>query len=605
MLSLLLALSAFAADHKPEQMGWYHIDRGEYSEARSAAHQSLSADSSDFSAHRLNAAVHSRMGQFEEHHAAMEAWHSEVNTPASAIALSAGISKLRTDDHQGCDQLAELLDGLPDEAAIQYIAQRIRLDAAQRCDLDVDAVKERMKTAPEDNPAAIAFAVYLRSADPLDDAYLADLNGVLTDHALRARGIAFSLWVKDRAMSPSLKPARKSLMASAITWSNSDDPVYAHYGAQVLQAAGSKKAEDAAAHALELRPSTAATSRLYSEVINQVYEADQRPTHELALAGLDALAPKVADDADATAVLLQLRADRLEGMGRVDEAIEARRGQLLGMDDPGNAGNGWAYEASLRGEHLDDALTLVEAALAGLAKATWNQTYGLTFAEWSERQDVNLSNYQDTRGWILYKLDRPEEAVEALTAAARANPSGVVYAHLGLAHAALNQDGLAFAFLSTSITQGIQEPDLAAEVVQVLKPLFARLGAWQPDGVDGYLASLVEEAEETGEEAATAAESPAGHSLIGQELPISVAKAMEGGDLSLQHDGILVIDLWATWCGPCVQGMPHLQSVAKEYADQGVRVVGLSVDDKQAKVTKFFRGATVDYELGWISKTGF
>ena len=37
---------------------------------------------------------------------------------------------------------------------------------------------------------------------------------------------------------------------------------------------------------------------------------------------------------------------------------------------------------------------------------------------------------------------------------------------------------------------------------------------------------------------------------------------------------IVVVDYWATWCGPCIASIPHNNEVAKEYADKGVVVVG-------------------------------
>ena len=49
---------------------------------------------------------------------------------------------------------------------------------------------------------------------------------------------------------------------------------------------------------------------------------------------------------------------------------------------------------------------------------------------------------------------------------------------------------------------------------------------------------------------------------------------------------VYVIEFWATWCGPCKAGMPHLADLQEQYADQGVMVIGVS-DEKLDKVTEF------------------
>ena len=41
---------------------------------------------------------------------------------------------------------------------------------------------------------------------------------------------------------------------------------------------------------------------------------------------------------------------------------------------------------------------------------------------------------------------------------------------------------------------------------------------------------------------------------------------------------VLVVNLWATWCGPCVKEMPTLAALQKAYADKGVKVVAISID---------------------------
>ncbi len=59
------------------------------------------------------------------------------------------------------------------------------------------------------------------------------------------------------------------------------------------------------------------------------------------------------------------------------------------------------------------------------------------------------------------------------------------------------------------------------------------------------------------------------------------ADSIRGGSLA-SHDfegNILVVDLWATWCPPCREEMPHFQQLADEYWDDDVRVLGMAMDD--------------------------
>ncbi len=55
---------------------------------------------------------------------------------------------------------------------------------------------------------------------------------------------------------------------------------------------------------------------------------------------------------------------------------------------------------------------------------------------------------------------------------------------------------------------------------------------------------------------------------------------LEGREARLPCQGhqVLVVNFWATWCGPCKLEMPHLIEIANEYQRQGVRVIGISLD---------------------------
>lgn len=61
-------------------------------------------------------------------------------------------------------------------------------------------------------------------------------------------------------------------------------------------------------------------------------------------------------------------------------------------------------------------------------------------------------------------------------------------------------------------------------------------------------------------------------------------RALDGGELSLEslRGKVVVVDAWATWCGPCIQALPSMERLARSRPDEIV-VVGLSVDhDKKA-----------------------
>ena len=59
----------------------------------------------------------------------------------------------------------------------------------------------------------------------------------------------------------------------------------------------------------------------------------------------------------------------------------------------------------------------------------------------------------------------------------------------------------------------------------------------------------------------------------------------------------IVVNFWASWCGPCRDEQPVLNDLAKKYTDQGVVFVGVNIQDKQADAQAYLKDLGVGYPV--------
>ena len=71
--------------------------------------------------------------------------------------------------------------------------------------------------------------------------------------------------------------------------------------------------------------------------------------------------------------------------------------------------------------------------------------------------------------------------------------------------------------------------------------------------------------------------------------PAFEVTAMDGSKFNLDAMGgrVVLIDFWATWCGPCNRELPHMRQIAKEFAGQPLVIISVSWDDDEAKWKDF------------------
>ena len=76
----------------------------------------------------------------------------------------------------------------------------------------------------------------------------------------------------------------------------------------------------------------------------------------------------------------------------------------------------------------------------------------------------------------------------------------------------------------------------------------------------------------------------------GFRLPDYEATNLDGSkfELASRKDKVVLVNLWATWCGPCRIEIPELQRIHNQYAGRGFEVLGVSVDEGDVESVRQF-----------------
>jgi thiol-disulfide isomerase/thioredoxin len=84
-------------------------------------------------------------------------------------------------------------------------------------------------------------------------------------------------------------------------------------------------------------------------------------------------------------------------------------------------------------------------------------------------------------------------------------------------------------------------------------------------------------------------------------------KSLDKGSFSLAdfRAKIVVVNIWASWCGPCRREVPEYEKVRKEFAGRSVEFIGLTTEDPRTasdKVRQFAHDFNFGFRLGWADR---